>query len=590
MTKCSFTKTRAGRVTGFGACALAALFFATGCEGDAGERGALGPEGPPGAPGTLGGDLTTFEKALSGVGGLVALQAMTGFQIESSGGRSITGEGVGPTDTAFELSTFDATIDFDITNDNLRLEYIRNFILGPVQRLSYTEIIKGDLGFIQGSDSIFEQTGTSEEMLSARLASTRRQQRLLNPHILLQEMQADSSIFKEAGVRLHDGSIHELLEVTDSVFPLTLWVNANTGQISKLSTIENDFLFRDIELEIHYVGWKVEDDDVLFPRDVFIARGGEIIHREERASVVVNPALDVAHFDLPTTANPIFVPSEAEFGAKSSQFFQMFAGLGIPIDEVQESVDDLEVHLAQHDNADICGSGTGVWHLTGGSHHSLAIAYDGGVVIVEAPLYPERSEAILEWIQDNDDITNKTVTHVISTHHHQDHSAGLRTFVNEGATIVLQENSERFFSDVIFKAPSTISPDSLHNNAAPPALSIVAVEDDGVFELFDGENNLVVAAHHIFTTHSNDYLMVHVPSVEAVFNSDLWGPIPSLALDPKGSAFDPQNIVQFHEAIVDKILAPPSPAGGPTVSCLVGGHSGIGPFSHLVDAVTSGGS
>ena len=230
-----------------GVCLLLAL--AVGCEGDKGDPGAQGPPGQPGAPGDLGADLTTLEKALVGVGGRVPLIGMSGFEIQATGARGLVGEGFSAGDSAFEASTFAVTVSRDLVNDNMRLDYTRQFAVGPVTEISYTEIINGNLGFVAGRDSVFEAAGTSEEMLTARMASARRQQRLLNPHlILLDVLDSEDPIATEAGVAFFNDSIHELLVVEDSVSPITLWVNASTGRISRLTTLENDFLHRDSEL------------------------------------------------------------------------------------------------------------------------------------------------------------------------------------------------------------------------------------------------------------------------------------------------------------------------------------------------------
>ena len=568
---------------------LSSLALVAGCAGEEGERGDLGPEGPQGAPGTIDPNLSTLEKALLGTGGRVAITSMSGFSLEATGGRTLIGEGFAAGDGGVEAATFTAAVHADLANNNLRVDYVRQLGFGPVSQLTYSEIIEGDLGFISGSDSILEAPGNSEEMLSARLGSTRRQQRLLNPHLILRDIENDVDgvvTATEVGVALHNGVIHELLEVSDPVQPLTLFVNASNGQIAKLTTRETDFLRRDVTIEYHYVGWQLVDDDVLFPRDVFIVKQGEVLHRERRSEVIVDPAFDGALFDLPSLSNPIFIPDDKAFGERSHQFFQMFSGIGINIDQVldeESEVIDNEVS-------------PGVFYLTGGSHHSLVVAYDDGVVIIEAPLYPERSEAIIDWLDNlvDSDVPDKTITHVIATHHHEDHTGGLRTFAALGAEIVLQENSEAFF-EKIFQAPSEITPDRLSMADPPVVPDFDTVPTDGTFELRDDANALVLKAYHMRTTHSNDMLIVHLPAAGLVWNSDLWTPFPSFTFDPKGVALDPTNIIELHDAIQSLIIT----GDGGTVTGLVAGHgevfpSGaqrgqgrVGPFQDLIDAVTT---
>jgi hypothetical protein len=66
------------------------------------------------------------------------------------------------------------------------------------------------------------------------------------------------------------------------------------------------------------------------------------------------------------------------------------------------------------------------------THHSVAIEMRDHVVLVEAPLTEERSTAVVAKVKET--IPNKPIRFVVNTHHHFDHSGGLRTLVEEGAT------------------------------------------------------------------------------------------------------------------------------------------------------------
>ena len=560
-------------VTGLRAWALAGALLALGCQGEQGERGPLGPEGPPGSPASLGD--TTLDKALFAIGGRVALTAMQRFEVVATGARNVIGEGFAAGDPSVEFTAFTATVSVDLAEDLMRIHYVRDLSFGPVTRLDYNEIIRGNVGFVAGRDSILEASGTSEVMHTARMATSRRQQRLLNPHLILREILADPTIAHEAGAAFFDGSIHELLVVDDPITPITLWVNTNTGFISKLTLVENDPLTRDSEIEVHYAGWKVLDKDVAFPRDVFVVKDGQLLHRERRESVVVDPSLDPALFDFPSNTNPVFVADEATFANQSHAYYQMFVGIGLPLDLVQKAPSDVGSTMLA----------PGVFHVHGstamnGSHNSLVIAQATGVVVVEAPLHPERSEAILQFIANNAAITNKTVTHVIMTHHHVDHSAGLRAFVAAGAKVVMQENSRAFFEKV-FKAPSTVLPDRQAMTPMNPIFSTIA--ENGTLTIPDSGTNTVVV-YHIPTSHSNDMLIVHLPGHGIVFESDMWNPMPNPNPSlPQGGAFDPDNITELHNGIVARIINP-----GGTVTTLAGGHGVTGPFCDLQAAVGSG--
>src|SRR5437867_8952405 len=104
--------------------------------------------------------------------------------------------------------------------------------------------------------------------------------------------------------------------------------------------------------------------------------------------------------------------------------------------------------------------GDGVFYLKGGTHHSVAVEFADYVVVIEGPLNEQRSLAVIAEVKKL--IPNKPIRYVVNTHHHFDHSGGLRTYVAEGATIVTHAANKDFFENVFFyPAPRTLEPDLL---------------------------------------------------------------------------------------------------------------------------------
>jgi glyoxylase-like metal-dependent hydrolase (beta-lactamase superfamily II) len=536
---------------GRGAC-LAALLLALGCSGDDGRQGAVGPtgptgpEGPAGTPGELDPNLTTWEKALAGIGGEDALSSLTSFSIEASGMRHLPGEGHRPGDPAGTVDHFDITVRHDIASDGLRVDWDRKWIFFGGVPATYSEIISGQLGYVEGDDSVFGPFASTTDMPSARWAAIHKQHRLLNPHLILKDIAANPSIASEAGAGLHNGVIHERLVIQDSVYPITLWINASTGRVAKLTTMENDHLLRDIALEVHYHDWGNIEGGVAFPYSVYMVLGHDLVHEEYRSAIAVNPTLDPALFNF--DAGPPYVPADAAWGEASHQFHQGFLALGIPLDVPQTYVDATELS-------------TGVWFVAGGSHNSLVVEQAGGIVVVEPPLYPERSKAILDWIANNENIANKNVTHVLVTHFHHDHSAGVREFAAAGATVVVSAISKDFYSKIL-RAPSTIWPDTLAQSPVPT--TIMTVPAGGSYTLADATNP--VTAYHIASNHSDDLLMFYLDNGGYLFESDLYNP------GNGGSSVYPPFAIELLEAIWDY---------APGTATVVGGHGVYAPLSEL---------
>src|SRR4029079_4212837 len=86
--------------------------------------------------------------------------------------------------------------------------------------------------------------------------------------------------------------------------------------------------------------------------------------------------------------------------------------------------------------------GDGVYLILGG-YAALAVDFKDYIVVIEGPQSEERASAIIAEAKRL--IPGKPIKYVINTHHHIDHSSGLRTFVAEGATIVTHEINKPYF-------------------------------------------------------------------------------------------------------------------------------------------------
>jgi glyoxylase-like metal-dependent hydrolase (beta-lactamase superfamily II) len=508
---------------------------AFGCEGD---QGPAGPQGPPGGidPAT-----PPIDKAFIGLGGRDAIADLKGFRLTASGERLLTLEGVAPEDDAVPVSTFNAEIASDAAGERLRLAYQRNlFIFGAMN--DYRILINKDVGVTDGVESVFGFPGGS--LSSDRWASTVREHRLLNPHLILRDVAHGKLTATDAGVALRDGELRHRIDVNDGPRPISLFVDRFTGELTDLATIENDYVAGDTALEVHFLGWRTWDDSgVLFPSDVVLAIGDQPAHVERRTAVAVNPALEPSLFAFPTGSTPQHVAADAARGARNSHFHEGFAALGVPLDGLQTYVEAEQL-------------APGVHHLRGGSHNSLAIEQQSGVVIVEAPLYEARAKAIYDWVTAN--IPGKPVTHVVSSHHHRDHAGALRTFVARGARVVLGARAQPYFATA-FRAARTVEPDELALMPRPAAFDLVPVGG----EVTIPDQARPVRVIHVPSTHANDMVVAYTPAGRVMFVSDIYSP---------GIPGSPAGAREVLDVVVAKNLA---------LDVIAGGHGATGTRAQL---------
>jgi glyoxylase-like metal-dependent hydrolase (beta-lactamase superfamily II) len=158
----------------------------------------------------------------------------------------------------------------------------------------------------------------------------------------------------------------------------------------------------------------------------------------------------------------------------------------------------------------------GVWFLAGGTHNSVLVEYKDYLAVVEAPNNEERSLAVIAEVKKL--VPGKPIKYLINTHHHFDHSSGVRTYVAEGATVITSAGNKAYYEQA-WKAPRTLAPDKLAQN--PKKASFIEVKDKYV--LTDGSRTLELYMNH-GDTHNATILMGYLPKEKILIEADDFTP------------------------------------------------------------------
>jgi hypothetical protein len=159
----------------------------------------------------------------------------------------------------------------------------------------------------------------------------------------------------------------------------------------------------------------------------------------------------------------------------------------------------------------------GVWWLAGsGNHRSVAFAFADHLTLFELPESEARAKAVIE--KTHSLAFGKPLTEVVISHHHFDHSAGLRVAVSEGLTIITQSGNVAFFRDLVARK-RTIVPDDLARNAGAPPIKIKPVDDELVLK----DDAMELDLYHVKgNSHSDTLLMGWVPRDHILVQADLY--------------------------------------------------------------------
>jgi glyoxylase-like metal-dependent hydrolase (beta-lactamase superfamily II) len=191
----------------------------------------------------------------------------------------------------------------------------------------------------------------------------------------------------------------------------------------------------------------------------------------------------------------------------------------------------------------------GVWYLAGGSHHSVLIEMKDHLIVVESPLYDGRAMAMLQEAKRL--VPGKPVRTVINSHHHFDHSGGLRAAAAEGATLMVTTAARPYFQKVLAN-PNRIKPDALARSGRKAKFA----SHGGKALLSDGTRKVEVYAID-GSVHAKGFTMVYLPREKLLIEADAFTPGPPNTPPPARPNENHVNLLQNIERRnleVDRIL------------------------------------
>jgi glyoxylase-like metal-dependent hydrolase (beta-lactamase superfamily II) len=155
--------------------------------------------------------------------------------------------------------------------------------------------------------------------------------------------------------------------------------------------------------------------------------------------------------------------------------------------------------------------GKGVWRVNQGG--TTVIEFQDHLVLFELGVNVATAKAIIAHAHTL--APGKPVTHLIASHNHFDHTAGLRQAVAEGLTIVQRRGSEPQFRDMVAHAAPDF-PDDLARHPRPLKLQAVdehvrMSDQTQTLDIYWARNN----------AHMADVLVGYIPSEQLLMEGDL---------------------------------------------------------------------
>jgi hypothetical protein len=288
----------------------------------------------------------------------------------------------------------------------------------------------------------------------------------------------------EGGERIVDVAIGDLP-------PLTLAISATTKLPTRIFEIVDNNLFGDTLQAIEFTDYKAVNGlqlPTLFTNWQDKREIGQI--RINRMAI---------DGDVGNLAAPASVSTTLQAGASGGPGRGGRGGLTPPGNPAQE--------LAK-----------GLWRVTGTTHHSLIVEFNDHLMVVEAN-NPERVRAV--WARAKELRPNKPITQLIVTHHHFDHTGGVREAVALGVNEIITHQYNVNFINELLQRPHKINPDALAKMGNFKMPKITAIGDSSVIK----DSSMTVNLYHLLdNTHADTNLLIYFPASKILTQVDVYMP------------------------------------------------------------------
>jgi glyoxylase-like metal-dependent hydrolase (beta-lactamase superfamily II) len=430
-------------------------------------------------------ELQLVTRAADALGGRDRVMAMKTLQIVGygelayfNGGGNITGDPAAPQKWQKVLE-YTRTIDLERwrtrVQQRLKMDFVFASTAGQLGLNRTNETLDGDIAYnIGGGFLAAPQTGAQQPQPAGPAAVRQRRVELLAHPITIVRAALDpasklSNLRKQGDLQLVDITVRQ----GDL---LTLAVNGTSNLPAWVSYVGPNANLGDVTYRTAFAGY-VPEKGIQLPTGIATT----IDFRN-----VVQSKLYVDRNIVDATIDDLSAP-ESVRSPRPPQ--------GAP---QAASANPTPIKVADH-----------VWFMNGNTFFE----FDDHITMVEANRTDAALQTILKVV--NGLVPGKRVTQVIQTHHHFDHSVGLRAAVAEGLTVISRRGNEGIFREMVGR-PAKLFPDALGRNPKP--LKFMPVDDH--LKLKDATNEIDIY-HIIGNYHMADGVIVHVPASNLLVEADL---------------------------------------------------------------------
>jgi glyoxylase-like metal-dependent hydrolase (beta-lactamase superfamily II) len=414
----------------------------------------------------------------------------------------------------------------DRTRRMSRTDWVKNFAYPAPRTFTYSEIVTPEAGYVLGVDSNgrnaqnLKMTPPAHSMSGYRLATSQRESRRGSLTTLLTQMQASPDKVQAAS----DIGSHPAVSFDGFIVAF----DPASGLPSRVRTLDYDNVWGDITYDLVLSDWR-EFGGVKIAMNRKTELNGKVVIDSTFTDVQINPAVDAARFEVPAE-----IRADAARPAVRNVPYQwvirrQFIGTYLDSDNVSYDTRGSQGLRLQQ-------IAPGVFQSQGGSHNSLVVEMSDHLIVFDSPVTDAQSNWLVGATRAQ--FPGKPIRALVLTHHHMDHSGGLRGVLAEGGTLVVGQGAGAHFRRVL-AAPTS-------RNFDLPARSyhmtpILEVPESHVMSDSAGRQVIVYVMDN---PHAKGMLMGWIPHAKLGFVTDIWTPGPPLPAKPNPGLVSVVNTVK----------------------------------------------
>ncbi len=408
-----------------------------------------------------------LDRGIEAIGGLTALRGLDNIRVD------FEGQGFARDQSALPEAPYDRNTrqgSFLLDNRRNAARFILEFDFPRTSPARNLIVIRGDTAV--GMDLIQRVAAAAPGNTMTVVSRSRM------PHFLLLQALDRAATLRSLGRATLDGAPQNVIAfAAANGAQLTVYFDAGSGLPSALEALNPDLVTGEAPTLWRYSEWKSAGKLSVPGRRVFSV-AGEVVESIAYRNVRINGPTHDSLYVLPA---------------------------GVP---------DLTDSIPEFAKVEL---GRGVWLLqevTNG-YNVLVVAFKDHVMVVEPASSDAESRRAIAAVKEL--APGKPIRYIVATHHHEDHTGGVRAYIAEGATLVTTAGNRAYF-ERIAASRRTIAPDSLSAKPRKPVFEMVSKRRT----FSDGERTVELVDVGP-SPHADEIMVAYLPQERLVFQADLFG-------------------------------------------------------------------